>query len=355
MNATLASLQRRLHNGVGRLLAKQQSPHGNATSLVETGKTGCWDDSVSAYVRDGFKVNWETLEEVALYQRVCMTGRADQDMMAYLIEQVRENVGTSGLRGLCIGCSEMGKPEVTLFQSGLFESLEVMDIAAGLLARQQVATDRDGLPIRYLTRDLNTVELEAERYDLVFALGTVHHVAELERFFTQVNRALTPRGLFAMREYVGANRLQWSNEQLTLANALLALVPRDYRRVFDGIGVLKEQDYRSTEAEMIKVDPSEAVRALDILPVLERTLQVTRRADCGGGMLALVLHRIAGHFERDERGRTMLRSLIAIDRELFASGLLPSDYTFVMARRRGSHTRCTFATRGRSSSERGTD
>src|SRR4051794_7172310 len=41
---------------------------GSDTSLVAAGKAFLWDDSVSPYIKEGFKTYWETLDEVGRYQ-----------------------------------------------------------------------------------------------------------------------------------------------------------------------------------------------------------------------------------------------------------------------------------------------
>ena len=332
VQARLSSLARQTLQASPTLRDRLGKYFPEANSLVDAGKTTVWDDSASHFIKDGFKVYWETLEAVGRYQSQCITGREDGELFAYMIGCAREHVGKSNLRGLCIGCSELGRPEITFLQSGIFQSFDVMDIADGLLQRQQEKAAGEGLPVRYIYQDLNKVRFAPDSYDFVYALGTVHHIAEMESFFVELNRGLSPRGIFAMREYVGANRLQFTDSQLELAAAILSLIPPEYRRTLEGD--LKQREWRTDVNELLRIDPSEAVRSEDIIPIMQREMDVFYLANTGGGMLNLVLHRIAGHFERDPRGRELLAGLIRMDRELFESGFLKSDYMFSLARKK---------------------
>src|SRR5262249_54537178 len=153
----------------------------------------------------------------------------------------------------------------------------------------------------------------------------------LEEFFREIRITLTSRGAFAMREYVGPNRLQWTDEQLALGEAVLRLLPKEYRRMPNG--KVKHREGSPRLRDVIRSDPSEAVRSSEILRALRANLKVIHYTDTGGTLLNIVLNEIAGNFERDERGRALLASLIRLDRELFEGGLLPSDYMFCIAQR----------------------
>src|SRR4051794_26610273 len=142
-----------------------------------------WDASVDNYIKEGFKVYWETLGLVGRYQFACMTGDADKGYLEYTIELMRERARSGGLRGLSIGCGEGATPEMVLAETGLFREFEVMDIAEGLLKRQeQLARGRGLNAISYKVQDLDRIELPPDSYDLIWAVGTVHHVQNLEAF-----------------------------------------------------------------------------------------------------------------------------------------------------------------------------
>lgn len=305
-----------------RLFGKKE----NAETVSET----IWDNSAEQYVKDDFKVYWETLHRVALYQFRCMTGDENNDYLTYTVDYLREKVGTENLRGLSIGCGEIAAPEMKLVQTGYFTEFDVMDIAGNLLNRQEKRAQDLGLQgLRYIAQDLNQISLEPDTYDLIWAVGTIHHIEKLESFFDEINKSLKKNGVLVMREYVGPNRLQLTGEQLALVNEILSCLPDKYKRMPDGN--IKNTEDRVKVEDLIRVDPSEAVRSEDIMPLLKEKLKIVHLADTGGTILMPFLNRIASNFERDEDGDAILRLVILLERKLIEHGILPSDYNFCLA------------------------
>lgn len=188
-------------------------------------------------------------------------------------------------------------------------------------------------PIRYQVADLNTLELAKDRYDAVFASQSVHHIDQLEHYFTQVQNTLKPEGLFILNEYVGPNRFQWTEAQLFHANRLLALLPETLRA---GIrdGFRKDTVQRPTVDDMIAADPTEAVRSQDIMRLLPDYFEIVEVRDFGGTLLHLVLDNIAGNLGADPEHIDLLMMLFAEEQRLIKSGEIGSDFTLVIARNR---------------------
>jgi SAM-dependent methyltransferase len=291
-----------------------------------------WSIPVSWYAPSGFKTYWETLKTISEYQNEMITGDKNKDYLSYTVEYLKNNIGTKGLAGLSIGCGEGARPEMVLFETGYFSSFEVMDIAQGLLDKQEKVARSRGLDrIHYQQQDLNHVVLAPEKYDLIWAVGTIHHIERLEEFFVQIRNALKPNGVLVMREYVGPNRLQFTDDQLARANTILSALPVKYRRKWHGLP--KKQEVRIDRAKLISEDPSEAVRSVDILPVLKKELTVVHFANTGGTLLQLVLNGIAANFELVPGGDGELRGLIEMEKKLVMEGSIPSDYMFCVAKR----------------------
>jgi SAM-dependent methyltransferase len=73
------------------------------------------------------------------------------------------------------------------------------------------------------------VRLPPRRYDVIWTSGCLHHIANLEHLFDEVQRALLPGGLFVVRDYVGERRRQFAPSRLARVNAALRTVPARYR------------------------------------------------------------------------------------------------------------------------------
>jgi 2-polyprenyl-3-methyl-5-hydroxy-6-metoxy-1,4-benzoquinol methylase len=310
----------------GSRSAPQPDPQNEQKSI--------WDNSAEQYQKNGFKIYWELLPEVAKYQRKCMTGDENLDYFTYTLDYVRKNIGTKNLRALSIGCTEGNPgPEMTIFETGLFSQIDVMDIADGLIAKQaKIAAEKGLTAINYRQTDLNNAALEKNAYDLIWAVGTVHHIEKLESLFERVSDALKDRGIFMMREFVGPNRFQFSDEQLRYVNEILAILPTKYKKTMEG--AIKSTAGNYDINELIKIDPSESVRSQDIMRALCDRLDVFKLSNTGGSILFTLLAGIASNFENDEDAEAILKLLVLFERTLVEKNVIPSDYVFSMARKR---------------------
>jgi SAM-dependent methyltransferase len=300
--------------------------------FYRNGTSEYWSSPVSRYSAGGFKSYWESLDAVGRYQQFRMTGDGNKDCIQFTLEYLKKNVGEKDLDGLSIGCSEEAKPEMTFYKTGLFRSFKVMDIAYGLLQRQEAVARAQGInTIKYTQQDLNHVILEKDAYDLIWALGTVHHIEQLEFFFAQVHRALKDNGIFVMREYVGPNYIQFTEDQLKRVNDLLKTLPAKFKRKWNGLP--KRSEKRGDLAHMVKTDPSEAVRSSEIIPLLQKELHMVHFAKTGGTLLHPLLNGIAGNFEIVPGSAAILNELIELEKKLVDEGTIPSDYMFCIAKK----------------------
>lgn len=290
-----------------------------------------WSNAISWYSPNGFKSYWETLDEVRKYQYRVTTGNENLSLIAFALDYVSKHVGSSDLFGLSIGCGESG-PEMVAWETGLFSSFEVMDIAEGLLDRQREKAKKRGYcQISYVPANLNKVVLEENKYDFIWALGTIHHIEELEHFIAQIKKSLKPHGIIAMREYVGPKYLQFTKDQLVMADAMLQAIPKKYRRFWNLR--TKTHNPQVDKEYLLRNDPSEAVRSDEILPIIFNELKVIHFAKTGGTLLHPLLAGIAVNFELIPGGREILLSLIAEEERLVRECIIPSDYMFALAKK----------------------
>lgn len=290
-----------------------------------------WDNSQEQYSPGGFKAYWETLDEVSRYQARRISGHPHVHFVAYMEQMLARHFGRTPLHAVSLGCSEsLYAPEFHLAAAGLLAGCDILDVAQGLLRKQQALAQSKGLErFRYLVQDLNTVKLAPESIHFAWGFGTVHHVEDLDHLFAQVNAALKPGGLFFMREYVGPDRIQLTARQLSVANRILAALPENLRRLSDGS--LKSRIEPTDVEALIQVDPSESVRSSEIMRILPMHMRVLEVHHTGGTLLHPLLNGIANNFEGSPEADAMLRVLIAMDEILIDGGVLPSDYVVCVA------------------------
>lgn len=125
-------------------------------------------------------------------------------------------------RGLVLGTSSL-RDEAQLLVTNPDLHLTFLDLSAGALARRDAQLG-PRFPGRVATRvaDLNFVELEPERYDLVVSAASLHHVTNLEHLAAEINAALDPTGRFVLYDYAGENRFAFTAVKRRLFEAILA-------------------------------------------------------------------------------------------------------------------------------------
>jgi len=283
---------------------------------------------------------------------------------------------------LSLGCGR-GGTERRWAERGAFRSCDAYDISPVSIADAEVQAARAGLKnIRYSVADIDHIELPGQRYDAAWTVDSAHHFSRLEHVFAQVAHALKPEGLFVLHEYVGASRFQFGRRQREVIQACLNLLPVEYRSLTHspqeddsessaalarrGIGnaihraldEIRRGTFRSTVARhwrkrqaiqeghspikeepvpnlhsVMAVDPSEAIRSAEIVPVLKSHFDIDECRPLGGSILQFLLADIAGNFLTDD-GERLLAMLFTIEDTLSDLGDLPSDFAYIVARPR---------------------
>jgi SAM-dependent methyltransferase len=143
---------------------------------------------------------------------------------------------------------------------------------------------------------------DGERFDVLLGLQSLHHFDSLDETLPRLAQLIEPDGLFVIDEFVGPTRFQWTDAQLDAANALLAQLPQERRRLADGR--IKRRVVRPSRMSMVLDDPSEAVDAAALLPGLRREFEVVEERPYGGTVLHIAFSGIAHNF-RDQEPETL--------------------------------------------------
>jgi len=254
-----------------------------------------------------------------------------EHFLTYTIDRWGGKLPRTGLRILCLGCSPDCALERAALQGGRANDVVVVEGKAERLTRARAA----GLaPVRYLQVDLNRDPLPEGPYHVIVAQESLQRLSELEFVFDEVARVLDPIGQFAALEYLGPNRLQYSDTQMGMANAFLHLLPEHLRR--DTAGQVRESQSRPDLGLMLEAAPDTAIRSEDLLGIMRWKLKVVDYVALGGTLLAPLLAGIAHNFlESDAEADRLLPLFIEIEKSLIDAELLPSDYGFVVARKPG--------------------
>jgi hypothetical protein len=160
----------------------------------------------------------------------------------------------------------------------------------------------------------------------------LHHVFQLEHLLDQIKRTLKPGGLFVVQEYVGPSQMQFPREHLSLADVFLKAIPKRYRQMQDGR--IKERAARLSLDTMNRSDPSEAIRASEIVPLVASRFEVRHFRYIGGTLLLLIFNQIARNFKEDDSEiKPLVDALIALDDFTIDNKVLPSYHVYMVCKK----------------------
>jgi ubiquinone/menaquinone biosynthesis C-methylase UbiE len=236
-------------------------------------------------------------------------------------------------RALSICCGD-GCLERHALQLNIAQYFDAFDASPGAIeiARREAKETGIAHRVRYVVADLNHCHLEPQSYEAAFSAMALHHIRELEHALEQILRSLKPGSLFILNEFVGPDQFQWTPTQVRLANEQLHRIPERYRKSLR-TGALKNEVLQPTRAEMTAGDPTESIRSSEILSLVSQAFEIVQRVDYGGTIVNLVLEDIAGNFQWASEDISILQMLFDAEKQLLREGLVPNDFTLIIARR----------------------
>ncbi len=209
-----------------------------------------------------------------------------------------------------------------------------VDVAENAIESARKAAEAEGLDgLTYEVADLNTAEFPAETYDAVYAHASLHHVFQLEHLLDQIKQTLKPSGLLVVYEYIGPSQMQFPRGDLELADIFLKLIPEHYRKFQRREGIKKEA-FRASLDAMNRSDPTEGIRASEIVPLIASRFEIRHFRYVGGTLLLLVFNEIAGNFvENDPEIMPLADALITLDNFLIDNAVLPSYHVYMVCQK----------------------
>lgn len=314
-----------------------RSLRGDVSPVIQDPKVTTanhWSENMAGSDAFSPQVYWLAVPEVQKrFCRLACRGSDFPEWVQYCIGTFLDREGPVP-NMLSIGCGS-GTLERGLFQLNAFQHCDAIDIApAAIDAAIRDAAALGALSIDYRVTDIEKTGLPAGRYDAVWFNGSLHHIRELEAVCERVRRSLKPDGWLFFNEYVGANHFAFGPEQVAAITHAFALIPEHYRLSFvkGSFGQVQAVVPLPDPVEVVRTDPSEAVRSQDILKVVEDYFDIRALNPCGGSLLQFLLHGIAGNFrQEDPDSMRILRMLFDIEDGLIESGALKSDFVVVAA------------------------
>lgn len=276
--------------------------------------------------------HWMDSPFISRYLDHMATGDPNMGWLEYACRKYVMRDGKGVARGLSLGCGA-GNLERPVRSMGACEIMDAYDLAPGAIETAKRLAAEEGLTgINYEVRDLENTEFPENHYDVVFICSAVHHFSQLENVFARINRCLKPGGVFITHEYVGPTQFQWTSKQIQIINELLAVMPERYRNLSTAPGEFKTSVGVPTIEEMNRVDPSEAIRSAEIIPLMEQMFHIVEKRELGGALLHLLLHNIIQNLDDgSETGEAYLRLLIYMETLLTREKVIETNWAFLVA------------------------
>ena len=174
---------------------------------------------------------------------------------------------------LNIGCG-LGHLERSLLDHALVSHVTGIDTSTAAVDEARRSADARAGAVSFLVADAWRFLRECEPFDAVFFHASLHHFDRLPEFLRLARRALKPRGILYLDEYVGPSRDEWSWRHLARWNLVYRALPAAARRTH----IIRRPINRE--------DPTEAIASSGILPAVARHFRVLERRDYGGNLLA---------------------------------------------------------------------
>jgi Methylase involved in ubiquinone/menaquinone biosynthesis len=171
------------------------------------------------------------------------------------------------MRMLSLGCGP-GGVEINLAQQARSAEIQCIDINPEALERGRQRARELGLNMSFQVADLNTIELPANEFDMVFCYAALHHVIELEWLADQIKKTLRSDGEFVTVDIITRNGyLMWPETRETV-RAIFRTLPERFR--LNHIGYAQPQIDDEIWEKDTSVSGMECIRSEDILTILGR-------------------------------------------------------------------------------------
>lgn len=245
--------------------------------------------------------------------------------------ELRKRLGNeSATKAISVGCGAAQK-EISLVRLGLVQQFHLFEISSERIARGQELAEKCGVQdrVHFHLADAFTLCTDTD-FDLVYWNNALHHMMDTAQAVRWSRDRLLPGGLFAMDDFVGANRFQWSDRALGWANRFRASLSDVYFEDHKTGTTIPRAVQRYAMQQMIEMDPSEAADSENILPSIKSFFTAPEIQMTGGAIYSLGLNRILANFD-DVRDEEALNLALLLDEAL--SDIGENNYAVVFARK----------------------
>jgi len=234
-------------------------------------------------------------------------------------------------RAVSVGCGSGGK-EIRLLRENIVQRFDLFEISAPKIELIKQKAAEHGVLDRLTWHHADAFDHGfTGAFDLVYWNNSLHHMFDVGAALAWSHRGLCDGGCFAMDDFVGPTRFQWSALELEMAARVRALLPdRFLVNPRNPIAWLDRAPGRPDPEAMAAADPSEAADSGRILAAVAEVFPQARVIPTGGIIYHLALNDVLANFDEDQ-DRAMLDSLLLLDEMLARNG--HTQYAVAIARK----------------------
>lgn len=201
-------------------------------------------------------------------------------------------------RAVSVGCGA-GYKEAQLVMNGVVQHFHLYEISAERIKLGQEFAKEHGIADRMHFISENGAATCQGQYDLVYWNNALHHMMDVPSAVAWSRERLVPGGVFAMDDYIGASRFQWSDYSLEVATRFRESLSPEHLR---GAPTTIE---RPTLASMIAIDPSEAADSERIIAAVSEIFPTAQISFTGGAIYHTALNDILVNMDEDSESLSL--------------------------------------------------
>lgn len=277
-----------------------------------------WTKVTESGPRAGVKNWWQS---PAIWRHINgLAGSADDAGQHTGFARILERKAGGALaRGISVGCGT-GAKEMRLIRMGIVEHFDLYEITEARIAIGIAEAEKFGISGKVTWHRADAfVSCTRSDYDVVHWNNALHHMLDVDAAVAWSMERLRPGGLFAMDDFVGPSRFQWTDLDLTLAADFRRSLPQRLMSIPGHPGRFYNAELpRPTIEAMIAMDPTESADSGRILDVVRARVPGVQIIPTGGVIYQLGLRDILGNFTDSPEDQGLLALALLLDREITA-------------------------------------
>ncbi|MCW1841781.1 class I SAM-dependent methyltransferase [Prosthecomicrobium hirschii] len=234
-------------------------------------------------------------------------------------------------RAVSVGCGT-GVMEMELVVAGLVGELHLYEISSVRIAAGRKHAETLGITDKVFFHETDAfADCRDRTFDLVYWHDALHHMPDTEMAVAWSRERLRSGGIFAMNDFVGPSRFQWTDRMLDFGTRFRQGLPDRYLVApGDPARSIPREVRRPTVEFMITQDPSEAADSDRIIPSLKATFPDVLIRLTGGVIYHSALNDILSNID-EQADEGLLKTALLLDESLTLLG--ETHYAVAMATR----------------------